>query len=546
MKFLSMINPVEPKVHKKSWFLFRALFSRTTLLLIFLSIQIGILYAVFTYLNNKLAYGFFILLSIVETFIIVNSKSIGSNLKIAWIVPILGLPVFGGLFFLYYKLQGVVYLKNKAIAQEIEKSSHFMIQDQEVQRNIDAENSDLSGLSKYLSSTCGFPAFEGSKAVHYDDGIPFFESLFNELEKAEKFIFMEYFIISFGTISDMLFNILKEKADKGVEVYLIYDGTNTVKNLPFSFEKKLNDAGIHTKVFSKLKPMLESYQNHRDHRKICVIDGKTAFTGGINIADEYANIELRFGTWKDSGIMIKGPAVNSFSMMFLQTWNSTFIPPAKRKKLRLENCYRLDYGKYYIRQSSIELYDEKNNIGRHSFVIPYADSPLDDEKVGENVYCSIINTASKYLYICTPYLILDDEMVQALVFASKRGVDVKIMLPHIPDKPYAFWLAHAYYYELIDGGVEIYEYMPGFVHTKEFICDDIKGVCGTINLDYRSLYLHFENAVFLYNEKAVLDMKKSFLESLKECENITREKLSKYPKSRLFVGRMLKIIAPLF
>ena len=179
MKFLSMINPVEPKVHKKSWFLFRALFSRTTLLLIFLSIQIGILYAVFTYLNNKLAYGFFILLSIVETFIIVNSKSIGSNLKIAWIVPILGLPVFGGLFFLYYKLQGVVYLKNKAIAQEIEKSNPFMRQDQSVQRNIDAENSDLSGLSKYLSSTCGFPAFEGSKAVHYDDGIPFFESLFN-------------------------------------------------------------------------------------------------------------------------------------------------------------------------------------------------------------------------------------------------------------------------------------------------------------------------------------------------------------------------------
>ena len=171
---------------------------------------------------------------------------------------------------------------------------------------------------------------------------------------------------------------------------------------------------------------------------------------------------------------------------------------------------------------------------------------MDDEKVGENVYCSIINTASKYLYICTPYLILDDEMVQALVFASKRGVDVKIMLPHIPDKPYAFWLAHAYYYELIDGGVEIYEYMPGFVHTKEFICDDIKGVCGTINLDYRSLYLHFENAVFLYNQKAVMDMKKSFLESLKDCENITMEKLYKYSKSRLFVGRMLKIIAPLF
>ena len=553
-----MINPVEPKVHKKSWFLFRALFSRTTLLLIFLIIQISFIYAVFTYLNHTLAYGFFILLSLTETFIIVNSRSIGSNLKIAWIVPILAMPVFGGLFYIYYKLQGAVYLKNKAIEGEVKKSSGFMRQDINIQRDIAAENNEFSGISEYLYRTCGFPAYEGDEITHYDDGTPFFESLFSELEKAEHFIFLEYFIISFGTISDRFFKILKDKAENGVEIYLIYDGTNMVKNLPFSFAQKLNDAGIHTKVFSELKPMLKSYQNHRDHRKICVIDGKTAFTGGINIADEYANLELRFGTWKDSGVMIKGPSVNSFSMIFMQSWNSIYVPASKIKHMHLEECSRLEYGKYYIEhkeepfmEESISVFKEAENdkradMGRRSFLIPYADSPLDGEKVGENVYCAIINTAARYLYICTPYLILDDEMVQSLCFASKRGVDVKIMLPHIPDKPYAFWLAHAYYYELIESGVEIYEYMPGFVHTKEFICDDIKGVVGTINLDYRSLYLHFENAVFLYNSNAIMDMKKSFMNSLRMCRQITMEEYNSYSKVRLFIGRALKIIAPLF
>ena len=296
--------------------------------------------------------------------------------------------------------------------------------------------------------------------------------------------------------------------------------------LPYNYPKTLQEFGIKSKIFSPIRPVLSSHQNNRDHRKIVVIDGKVAFTGGVNLADEYINKKVRFGHWKDNAIMIKGEAVRSFLIMFLQMWNIT----EKKEE---------DYEKYlcYVNQ--------EETIVDDGFVMPYGDSPFDEENVGEEVYMNMIYRAKHYVHIMTPYLILDNEMLRALIFSAKSGVDVKIIMPHIPDKWYAFVLAKTYYGELIDAGVKIYEYTPGFVHAKTFIVDGEEAVVGTINLDFRSLYLHFEDATYLYQNSEIDKIEEDYENTLKKCMLITKEMCKRLALKERVAGRILRLFAPL-
>ena len=298
-----------------------------------------------------------------------------------------------------------------------------------------------------------------------------------------------------------------------------------MRALPYNYEKQMRKYGIKCKIFSPITPIISSYQNNRDHRKICVIDGNIGFTGGVNLADEYINEKERFGHWKDSAIMLEGEAVQNLTILFLQMWNVS-----ERKSE--------DYTKYLTPRSL----DVKRELG---YVLPYGDSPYDNEIIGEQVYLHILNHAKKYVHIMTPYLILDNEMLTTLAFAAKCGIEVIIIMPHIPDKWYAFILAKTYYEELIQAGVQIYEYTPGFVHAKVFVSDNDTATVGTINLDYRSMYHHFECGVFVYNNPVIWEVEKDFQETLKKCEKVTLTGLKKRNVVERILGRILRLVAPL-
>ena len=315
---------------------------------------------------------------------------------------------------------------------------------------------------------------------------------------------------------------------EGVEVRVMYDGMCCLMLLPYSYPRTLREKGIKCKMFSPIRPALSTHQNNRDHRKICVIDGHTAFTGGVNLADEYINRKERFGHWKDTAVMLKGEAVTGFTMLFLQMWNVT--------EWEKENYDR------YLRRPE---YKFPPDLDRSGFVIPYGDSPLDKENVGEQVYLDILGHAKRYVHIMTPYLILDDQMINALQYSAKRGVETVIIMPHIPDKKSAYLLARSYYEELLRAGVRIYEYTPGFVHAKVFTCDDEKAVVGTINLDFRSLYLHFECASYFYKHPVVAEVEADFKRTLEKCREITVDDCQNYPFIKRFAGKALRLAAPL-
>lgn len=352
-----------------------------------------------------------------------------------------------------------------------------------------------------------------------------FRYLVAELKKAKRFIFMEYFIVEESYMWDTIREILIEKVSEGVEVRFMYDGMCAISMLPYNYPSQLRKYGIQCKMSNPMKPFLSTTQNNRDHRKICVIDGKVGFTGGINLGDEYINRKVRFGHWKDTAVMLRGDAVQSLTMMFLQMWNVSERKP--------ENYER------YLTPKRKGL---KRELG---YVIPYADSPFDNENVGEEVYFHILNHAKKYVHIMTPYLILDNEMITTLTRVAKSGIEVIIIMPHIPDKWYAFVVAKTYYKELIEGGVQIYEYTPGFVHAKVFVSDDDTATVGTINLDYRSLYLHFECGAFIYNNSEIDRIERDFQQTLAKCHKVTLIEVKNRSLLTKISGQILRLIAPL-
>lgn len=322
---------------------------------------------------------------------------------------------------------------------------------------------------------------------------------------------------------EKILEILEKKAAEGVEVRVMYDGTCALFDLPYEYPEELAKKGIQCKMYAPIHPILSTHYNNRDHRKILVIDGKVGFTGGINIGDEYINRVEKYGHWKDTAVMLEGDAVQGLTMMFLQMWNVS-------EKV-------VDYGKY--------LQQAEKDLQASGFVMPYGDSPFDEELIGEMVYMDILNRAKQYVNIMTPYLIIDQRMLTALCFAAKRGIDVKIILPHKPDKKFAFALAKSHYRELLTAGVRIFEYTPGFVHGKVFTSDEEKAVVGTINLDYRSLYLHFECGAFLYQVDEIETIEADYQETLEKCQEITLENYKKGTFLLRLCGWFLKVLAPL-
>ena len=514
---------------KKLRGLLRIIFGRTTFVVLFLLVQMGVLLAGFNWLREYMIYvygGSSLLSAVVLIYIISNDEN--SSIKLSWVVPILVIPVFGTLFYLFLKLQPGVKLINRRI-QSLEKGiAPYLVQNEEVLREYNNISSSEGNLARYMNRYGGFPVYQNTNVEYFPLGDDMFPKMLEELRQAKHFIFMEYFIVERGIMWNAILEVLEQKAKEGLEVRFMYDGMCSLALLPYSYPKTLQAKGIKCKMFSPVKPALSSYQNNRDHRKICVIDGHTAFTGGVNLADEYINKRERFGHWKDTAVMLKGDAVNSFTMMFLQLWGVTELEKEDYSRFLLPADYRYPEGMDYS-----------------GFVMPYADSPLDGENVGEQVYLDILGHAKRYVHIMTPYLILDDVTLTALKYSAKRGVETIIIMPHIPDKLYAYLLARSYYAELLRAGVQIYEYTPGFVHAKMFISDDEKAVVGTINLDYRSLYLHFECAAFLYKNNTVYTVEEDFQETLGKCRLITLDDCRRYSPVKRFAGKALRLFAPL-
>lgn len=501
-------------------------FSRATVLVVLVLVQLAIFAAMVTYLHEYAAYinATFMILEIVTVICIINSKS-NPAFKITWILLIFLLPFLGTAFYLFMKIMPGTGLIGWRLKELNADTREFMKQDEGTLEALRVSKPANANLAYYLGNQGNFPVHRNTNVMYFASGEEKFEELKRQLKKAQKYIFLEYFIVEEGTMWNAVLDILIEKVKEGVEVRFMYDGMCSMLQLPYNYDKQIKKYGIQCKMFSPVRPVLSSYQNNRDHRKICVVDGKIAFTGGINLADEYINVKERFGHWKDTAIMLEGEAVQNLTIMFLQMWN-------------INQRQAEDYTKYLTPKTL----DVKREWG---FVLPYGDSPFDKEIIGEQVYFHILSHAKKYVHIMTPYLILDNEMITALTFAAKCGIEVIIIMPHIPDKWYAFLLAKTYYGELIEAGVQIYEYTPGFVHAKVFVSDNDTATVGTINLDYRSFYHHFECGVFIYNNPVVWDIERDFQATLAKCEKVSLTDLKSRGLIERIIGRVLRLVAPL-
>lgn len=462
-------------------------------------------------------------LSIIIVFIIINNKS-NPSYKIAWIVPVMIFPIFGGLFYLLYggnKLS--TREKLKMVIQNIEMTNALK-QDDEIIKKIGDKSIYAKNQSEYILNYAKCPVYNNTETTYFKIGEEKFEALLRELKKAEKFIFLEYFIIQEGKMFNSILKILEEKAKQGVDVRLIYDDVGCIVTLPHSYKNTLEAKGIKCRVFNPIKPFFTRRLNNRDHRKIVVIDGDVGFTGGINLADEYINEYEKHGYWKDAGIMLKGDAVWNLTVMFLSMWD--YIDNKEEDYIK----FKPSKNKYY------------NSKG---YVQPFDDSPLINEPIGETVYLNLINKAKDYIYINTPYLIIDNEMATALKIAAKSGVDIKIVTPYIPDKKFVHAVTKSYYESFIKDGIEIYEFTPGFMHAKTFVVDDEYGVVGSINLDFRSLYLHYECGVWLYKTDSIKSMKDDYLETLKRCHKVTMEECKNTSSIRKVLRLIIRMFAPL-
>lgn len=505
---------------------FRALFRRRALVIALLLIQIafvGVLIftgsQAFQWINGVLR-----IVSFLAALYIVSKKDKGAY-KTAWIFLILTFPLFGGLMYLLVHSQATTRWVAKEIRRSEEKAAPLYCLPGDGYAQAEAAIGDRFPQVRYLQNFMGFPIYTHTATTYYSPGEEMFAALLPELEKAEHYIFLEFFIIHEGVMWDSILKILKRKAKQGVTVRLIYDDMGCFLLLPTDYPKQLEQMGISCIKFNPFRPFLSAIQNNRDHRKIISIDGKVAFTGGINLADEYINAIERFGHWKDSAIKVEGEAAWSFTLMFLQMWDAC----------RRENE---DFSRYYPWQTN------PCPVIGDGFVQPYMDSPMDTENVGEHVYLQILNQAKDYVYINTPYLIVDDSMVSALTLAAKRGVDVRIITPHKWDKWAIHMTTRSYYRELVKAGVKIYEYTNGFNHSKTFVSDDCTATVGTTNLDFRSLYLHFECGALLFNCEAVSQVKEDFLNTLTICQPITEEDCRHNVFVRLFQD-ILRLFAPL-
>ena len=505
--------------------LLRIIFGRTGIILFLLLVQILALFTIFRFLESLITYAVSTLLvfSIFMVIYVINSDH-NTSVKLSWVILIMFFPGFGGLLYIFIK-EDIGHRTIKKRLKVIIKESRSEFQNQDnLMGKLKKENKGLYNLASYTEKVGGFPIYEASSTKYFPLGDDAFKEMLIELQRAERFIFMEYFIVEEGYMWGQILKILSDKVKEGVEVRFMYDGTCEFSLLPHNYPNKLRELGIECKVFSPIRPFLSTHYNYRDHRKILIVDGSVAFTGGINLADEYINKIEVYGHWKDTVIIVKGKSVESFTIMFLQMWNAN-----EENRTYMTDLYKS------------KTLEEKQK----GYLLPFGDSPLDNDKVGQMIYMDILNRAKKYVYIMTPYLIIDGEMQTALQFAARRGVDVRIIMPHIADKDLVFAQSRSHYKELITSGVHIYEYTPGFMHAKVFLSDAKKAVVGTINLDYRSLYHHFECGLYMEEVSAIADIEEDFLKTFKKSQRVTLEDIKGYSFFMTLTGKVLKLFAPL-
>ena len=501
------------------------IFSRFFLIFILLVLQVLLVATFYIWLNRYLSWFSAVLAVFTLAMVIyLFNNSMDATAKLTWMFLIAILPIPGAAM-LWFTQRNFIHRKlTDRVNELIGDTKDSIAQRPEVTDALQNDGSGTDDLCTYLARSGCFPAFDMTEVIYFPSGEAKFAALLTELEKAERSIFMEYFIIEEGYMWGKILQILIEKAKAGLDVRVMYDGMCEVTTLPVNYWKRLEEHGIRAKAFSPIRPVVSSHYNYRDHRKILVIDGKVAFNGGVNLADEYINRRERFGHWKDTALMLRGDAAKAFTLMFLQMWNIDEKEPDLI-------CFPEN-----ISDTPIET---------DGYVIPYGDSPLDHDKVGEMVYMDILNRADRYVHVMTPYLILDGELETALKYAAQRGIDVKLILPGIPDKKIAYAFAKAHYRSLTEAGVRIYEYTPGFVHAKVFVSDDCKAVTGTINLDYRSLYHHFECATYLYKVPCIADIEQDFQQTLAECREVTAESIRHEKLMYKLIGSLMRFLAPL-
>lgn len=483
----------------------RQLLRRRFFVILLLMAQLGVIIytAVSSSLASHLVSQGLTVLSLLVCLYIVSRRGTGAY-KLSWIFMILLFPLFGGLLYLLFSFQGATKKFSRQTAKTEAKAKSLLSFPGTAEEALLETLPDRTAQVQYLQNYAGFPVYTDSQTTYLSPGETKHNLLLEQLQKAERYIFLEYFIIQEGVMWNAVLEILKEKAAHGVKVRVLYDDLGCFLKLPKDYDRTLRDLGIECQVFNRFKPLLTAMQNNRDHRKVAVIDGKVAFTGGINLADEYINAVDKFGHWKDASVMIRGKAAWSFTLMFLQMWE-------------LASGVDEDYAQFYPWVLT------ECPVKASGYVQPYADSPMDTENVGEHVYLQIINTAKRYLYITTPYLIIDESMMSALCLAAKSGVDVRIVTPYRWDKRFVHMTTRSYYRELMGAGVKIYEYTRGFIHAKTFVSDDTVATVGTTNLDFRSLYLSFECGALMYQTEAVQQLKEDFLQTLEQCHRITEQ-----------------------
>lgn len=506
----------------------KALYSTKSILLFTFLINILIFGVSVWYLGTAF-YASLTALGMIIALILVSRSEDSSAYKVTWVITILLVPVFGVALYLYLKERRGTKKQRKNWQMTTFQNNSILEEDAQVLSNLQKHNPYAYNMSRYLFTATNMPVYQNTSVEYLATGEAYFQKMFEELRKAKHFILLEFFIVKPGVIWNELFEILKLKVREGVEVKFLYDDFGCLDRFPDKLTfLKLNNHGIQCMPFNKIKPHLSLFCNYRDHRKIVVIDNHVAFTGGVNVADEYANINSPFGMWKDTGIMVKGDAAWNYTVMALNQW-------------QLATNENIQFDKYHITYTK----PEKTDKSLKGYVQPYGDGPINPEPALRNAYVKMLNFAQHDIIITTPYFILDESTKEAIKLCAKSGVKVKIIMPGIPDKKWIFYLSRSYYWELIKAGVEIYEYEPGFVHAKMITIDDSSAIVGTVNWDFRSLYLHYENAVFMHNCQAISSMNKDLNAMLTDCKLITLRDIKARKWYEKTIAFILKIFAPL-
>lgn len=487
----------------------------------FLQIAIMILLAMYLMRYSIIVYFVLEIFSVITVFALVNNAE---SYKMSWIIIILILPVAG--IFLYF-MWGRKRVNSKYFTRlraSDEKMMNSLKQDENVVQELEKQHPNKVQISRYLRKE-GFPIYNHTQATYYKVGEDVLAAMLEDIKTAKKFIFMEYFIVAEGKVWNDILEVLTQKVQEGVEVKLLFDDFGTLRINTHAFRKELKRRGIEMCIFNPIhQDVFRMTFNYRNHKKITVIDGDIAYTGGFNLADEYANYIVRFGHWKDSGIRLYGEGVYSFTCFFLDMWRFA----SNNNDMKDED------------------YKPEVHVDNPGYVQPFMGGPhRNPHNPTEGAYTRMINKARDYIYITTPYLVLDQKMLEDLTSAAESGVDVSIIVPKIYDKWYVYMVNVSNYGKLMEAGVHIYEYTPGFIHAKNIIADDECAICGTINTDYRSFYLHYECGVFLSEMDAIKDMKADFLNTVKLCEEMNLESWSKRPIGNRIMQAALKILSPL-